>query len=77
MRLSSRGPNLLTLGIAIGSGHAAHAGERTLDVDAPGFRGASLAGVIGGAFAVAAVKYLLASPPLDPRRKLDTARKPG
>lgn len=40
-------PNLLTLGIVLGSGKAAHAGERTLDVDAPGFRGATLGGVIG------------------------------
>ena len=49
------GPNLLTLGIVIGSGHGAHAGQRTLDVDAPGFRAASLAGAIGAALAVAAV----------------------
>jgi len=39
-------PNLLTLGIVLGSGKAAHAGERTLDTDAPGFRGATLAGVL-------------------------------
>jgi MFS family permease len=70
------GPNLLTLGIVIGSGHAAHAGERTLDVDAPGFRGATLAGAIVAAFAVAAVKYLLASRRWT-QRKLDTARRPS
>ena len=70
------GPNLLTLGIVIGSGKAAHAGERTLDVDGPGFRGATLAGAIGAAFAVAAVEYLLASRRWT-RRKLDTARKPS
>ena len=70
------GPNLLTLGIVIGSGKAAHAGERTLDVDGPGFRGASLAGAIGGALVVAAVEYLLASRRWT-RRKLDTARRPS
>jgi len=48
-------PNLLTLGIVIGRGNAAHAGERTLDVDAPGFRGSVLAGVI-----LAGVAYLFA-----------------
>jgi MFS family permease len=39
-------PNLTTLAIVFGSGNAAHAGERTLDVEAPGFRYASLAGAI-------------------------------
>ena len=39
-------PNLMTLGIVIGSGNAAHAGERILDVDGPGFRGGSLVGAI-------------------------------
>jgi hypothetical protein len=47
-------PNLMTLGIVLGSGNAAHAGRRILDVDAPGFRGATLAGVIV-ALVVAAV----------------------
>ena len=70
------GPNLLTLGIVIGSGHAAHAGERTLDVDAPGFRGASLAGAIVGALALAAIEYLLVTRRWS-RRRLDAARKPG
>ena len=41
-------PNLLTLGIVIGDGSAAHAGERILDVDGPGFRGGTLVGVIIG-----------------------------
>lgn len=47
-------PNLLTLWVVVGTNSAAHAGERILDVDAPGFRGASLAGAIFGvaAFAV-------------------------
>ena len=41
-------PNLLTLSIALGSGGGAHAGERVLDVDAPGFRTASLVAAIAG-----------------------------
>jgi hypothetical protein len=54
-------PNLLTLGIVLGSGGASHAGERTLDVDAPGFRGGSLAGAIVAVVAVALLLYLLIS----------------
>ena len=34
-------PNLMTLGIVLGRGNAAHAGERILDVEAPAFRGAA------------------------------------
>lgn len=41
-------PNLMTLSVVLGGGNAAHAGERILDVDAPGFRGASLVGAIIG-----------------------------
>lgn len=41
-------PNLMTLSVVLGGGNAAHAGERIMDVDAPGFRGASLVGVIAG-----------------------------
>jgi len=40
-------PNLMTLGIVLGGGNGAHAGDRTLDYDAPGFRGATLFGVLG------------------------------
>jgi len=54
-------PNLFTLGIVLGRGNAAHAGERTLDVEAPGFRGASLAGAILAVLFLAGVKYLLVS----------------
>jgi nucleotide-binding universal stress UspA family protein len=54
-------PNLITLGIVIGSGNAAHAGERTLDVDGPGFRGATLVGCILGAIAMALLWYALSS----------------
>jgi MFS family permease len=70
------GPNLLTLGIVIGSGHSAHAGQRTLDVDAPGFRGATLAGAIVGLLAVAGIEYLLVSRRIH-RRKLREAQRPG
>jgi MFS family permease len=51
-------PNLLTLGIVLGHGKAAHAGQRTLDVDAPGFRGASLGGAITAVVAVLLWEYL-------------------
>ncbi|WP_433193330.1 permease [Nocardia sp. CA-107356] len=48
-------PNLMTLSIVLGGSSAAHAGQRILDVDAPAFRGASLAG------AIVAVTVFLAS----------------
>jgi hypothetical protein len=49
-------PNLLTLGIALGTSSAAHAGERILDVDGPAFRGGTAWGaVIGGLVALAIV----------------------
>jgi MFS family permease len=51
-------PNLLTLGIVLGSGKGAHAGDRTLDVDAPGFRGASLGGAIAAVVAFVLWEYL-------------------
>ncbi|MCX4095102.1 permease [Nocardia sp. alder85J] len=47
-------PNLMTLSIVLGGSSAAHAGERVLDVDAPGFRGATLSGAI-----VATLLFLL------------------
>jgi len=52
-------PNLLTLGIAVGTGDAAHAGERTLDVEAPYFRASSLFGAIGATVIFAVLLYLL------------------
>lgn len=55
------GPNLLTLGIVIGSGNAAHAGERILDVDGPGFRGGSLVGAIVGAVLTLMLLWLMGS----------------
>ncbi len=52
-------PNLMTLGIVLGRSNASHAGERTLDVDAPAFRWASLAGALLAAFLGAFVLQLL------------------
>lgn len=54
-------PNLFTLGIVLGSGSAAHAGQRTLDVNAPYFRGSTLAGAVVGALAVLGVRALIDS----------------
>ena len=54
-------PNLFTLGIALDIGSGAHAGDRTLDVEAPGFRGATLAGALLALGAIAFVWYLLSS----------------
>jgi hypothetical protein len=51
-------PNLLTLGIVLGTGNAAHAGERTLDVRAPAFRGASLAGALVAIALLGLIAYL-------------------
>ena len=51
-------PNLFTLGIVLGSGSAAHAGERTLDVEGPYFRAATLAGAVLGVLAVVGVRSL-------------------
>ena len=54
-------PNLITLGIVLGPGGAAHAGERTLDVDAPGFRSSSLIGAIVAVLLVLAIWFLVRS----------------
>ncbi len=51
-------PNWMTLGIVTGTGNAAHAGERILDVSAPGFRMWSLIGAIVGAVVVGWVAFL-------------------
>lgn len=66
-------PNLTTLGIVVGNGSAAHAGERTLDVRAPGFRGASLVGAVLGVAGFVAMQYLLASR-RSRRREIDRLR---
>jgi MFS family permease len=54
-------PNLITLGIVLGPGDGAHAGERTLDVEAPGFRSSSLIGAIVAALLVLALWLLVRS----------------
>ena len=53
-------PNLITLGIVVGTSKAAHAGERTMDVDAPGFRGATLVGAVLGTLLTLLLWSLLA-----------------
>jgi hypothetical protein len=45
-------PNWLTLSVVAGNSNASHAGERIMDVDAPGFRAATLVGAIAGAVLV-------------------------
>ncbi len=52
-------PNLITLAIVMGTGNAAHAGQRILDVEGPGFRGASLIGAIVGAILAVWIIYLM------------------
>lgn len=54
-------PNLMTLSIVLGDGNAAHAGDRILDVEAPAFRGASLAGVILAGLLLIVMGYLMVS----------------
>jgi hypothetical protein len=54
-------PNLLTLSVVLGAGNAAHAGERTFDVEAPGFRGSSLVGAVAAVLAVVMLTLLLRS----------------
>jgi hypothetical protein len=43
--LVAAAPNLMTLSIVLGSSNAAHAGDRVLDVEGPGFRAGSAWGV--------------------------------
>ncbi|MGV9821326.1 permease [Nocardia xishanensis] len=52
-------PNLMTLSIVLGTSSAAHAGERVLDVDAPAFRGACLAGAIIAALVFSGVVFFV------------------
>lgn len=52
-------PNLLTLAVVLGTNNSAHAGQRTMDVDAPAFRGASLGGAVAGALVAILVAYLV------------------
>ncbi|WP_225997310.1 hypothetical protein [Myceligenerans pegani] len=53
-------PNLLTLSVVLGSSNAAHAGQRIMDVDAPAFRGGSLAGALVGGILALALTGLIA-----------------
>lgn len=66
-------PNLLTLGIVVGTGNAAHAGERTLDVEAPSFRASTLIGALAAAALFAGAQWLLISRRRS-RRAADTLR---
>lgn len=52
-------PNLITLFVVLGTNNAAHAAERTFDVQAPGFRGATLAGAVIGAVLAVGLWWLL------------------
>lgn len=54
-------PNLLTLWIALGVGDGAHAGDRTLDVNAPWFRGGMVFGVITALSLTVFVGYAVVS----------------
>lgn len=54
-------PNLLTLGIVLGTGNGAHAGDRILDVEAPAFRGGTLAGALLAIALVGGAWYLIRS----------------
>jgi hypothetical protein len=64
-------PNLMTLGIVLGISDAAHAGDRTLDVDAPGFRLWSLIGALLAVAAVVGGIYLVRSRRASRRRAAD------
>ena len=54
-------PNLLTLSVVFGAGNAAHAGERTFDVEAPGFRASSLVGAVAAVLVLVMLALLLRS----------------
>lgn len=54
-------PNLMTFGIVVGRGNAAHAGDRVLDVEAPAFRGGTLVGAILAGALIAVIAYLVVS----------------
>ena len=57
----------LTLGIVAGNGSAAHADERILDVDGPGFRASTLIGATAAVAAAIGIRYLI-----DSRRRART-----
>jgi hypothetical protein len=74
-------PNLATLGIVLGRGNAAHAGERILDVDGPGLRGGSLVGAVIGALGMLALIFLASSRRRNKRKakqlKAELERRPA
>ena len=69
-------PNLMTLGIVLGDGSAAHAGERILDVEGPGFRGGTLVGVVLGVVTVGVFAYLVVSRRSSRRREAELREQP-
>lgn len=74
-------PNLMTLSVVLGGGNAAHAGERIMDVDAPGFRGASLVGAVIGVLVfvllvVTTVRYRKRGKDLRAARATSNGRRP-
>lgn len=74
LALALAAPNLVTLGIALGDGSAAHAADRTLDVEAPWFRGGMVVGVVVAAALTAFISYALVSRSRA-RRHADEARE--
>jgi hypothetical protein len=70
-------PNLMTLSIVLGRGNAAHAGDRILDVEAPAFRGGSLAGAIIAGGLLVFIAYLLVSRDRARSRARRAANEPG
>jgi hypothetical protein len=56
--LAAAAPNLLTLSVVFGRGNAAHAGQRIIDVESTGFRGATCAGALVGALLFTSVVVL-------------------
>ncbi|MGZ5368990.1 MAG: hypothetical protein ACXWXJ_08045 [Aeromicrobium sp.] len=50
-------PNWLTLWVAMGNSNAAHAAERTFDVDVTGFRWATVIGAVAGAALAVLLSY--------------------
>jgi hypothetical protein len=71
-------PNLCTLGTATGVGSGALAGQRTMDLEAPAFRGASLAGALiaAGVYLAGVYLFLRRSPVKQPEPETETAPDP-
>ncbi|PJJ57209.1 hypothetical protein CLV56_1433 [Mumia flava] len=70
-------PNLMTLSVVLGTNSSAHAGERILDVDAPGFRAGSLWGALLAVAASVAVVWLTRSRRSRGRRIRDLESEAG